>query len=496
MAPPLLALRHISKTYPGVRALRDIAFDLKAGEVHALLGENGAGKSTLIKIITGVVTPDAHSEIAVAGELVTPLSPRRMQELGIAAVYQNPTLFNELSVAENLRLGEDGVFISWSERRKVAQELLARIGATLDLDAPVRTLRMAEKQLLEIARAIGRKARVLILDEPTASLSHQDAERLLGLVETLRTQGVGILYISHRLEEVLRIADRVTVLRDGGHVGTFEKREVDRPRLIQLMAGRDLAELFPKTTVPIGEVVLETIDLSCAKSGVNGVTLSLRRGEILGLAGLVGAGRTELARILFGLTPATGGQVRIDGRPVAIQSVNDAIAHRIAYVPEDRKEHGVIEDLPINENITLPSLRRLNGPWLAEDKEDALAGSFAQQLAVKAPSIHVQTRTLSGGNQQKVALSRWLATEPRILILDEPTQGIDVGAKAEIHRLMGQLAQQGLAILLISSELPELLGMADRIAVMRRGRLAGVLSAREASRETVLKLAMEEGATP
>ena len=494
MASPLLALRHISKTYPGVRALRDIAFDLRPGEVHALLGENGAGKSTLIKIITGVVAPDAGSEIVVADKAVTSASPRHMQSLGIAAVYQNPTLFNELTVAENLRIGEDGVFISWSERRKVAETLLARIGATLNLEAPVRTLRMAEKQLLEVARAIGRKAKVLILDEPTASLSNQDAERLLDLVEALRSQGVGILYISHRLEEVLRIADRVTVLRDGSHVGTFEKREVDRPRLIHLMAGRDLAELFPKKTVPIGEVVLETLDLSCAESGVSHVSLSLRRGEILGLAGLVGAGRTELARILFGLTPATSGQILVNGQAVAIRSVTDAIAHRMAYVPEDRKEHGVIEDMPITENITLPLLRQLNGSWLAEAKEDALAASFAHQLAVKATSIHVQTRTLSGGNQQKVALSRWLATEPRILILDEPTQGIDVGAKAEIHRLMGQLAQQGLAILLISSELPELLGMADRIAVMRRGRLAGILLAKDATREAVLHLAMEEAA--
>lgn len=492
MASPLLALRHVSKTYPGVRALRDIAFDLKAGEVHALLGENGAGKSTLIKIITGVVLGDASSEIEVASERVMHPSPRVMQCLGIAAVYQNPTLFNELTVAENLRMGEDGVFISWRERRKVAGELLSRIGATLDLDAPVGTLRMAEKQLIEIARAISRQARVLILDEPTASLAHQDAERLLELVEALRTQGVGILYISHRLEEVLRIADRITVLRDGAHVGTYEKQEVDRSRLIHLMAGRDLAELFPKTAVPIGKVVLEMLDLSCATSGVSHISLSLRAGEILGLAGLVGAGRTELARILFGLTPATSGQILIDGKVATIQSVPEAIAHRIAYVPEDRKEHGVIEDLPINENISLPSLRRLNGAWLAETKEDALASSFTHQLAVKATSIHVQTRTLSGGNQQKVALSRWLATSPRILILDEPTQGIDVGAKAEIHRLMGQLAQQGMAILLISSELPELLGMADRLAVMRRGRLAGVLSAKDATREAVLKLAMED----
>lgn len=494
MPSPLLALRHISKTYPGVRALRDIAFDLMPGEVHALLGENGAGKSTLIKVITGVVQPDAGGEISVSGKPISHTSPRAMQELGIAAVYQNPTLFNELSVAENLRMCEDGAVISWKQRRADSQALLARIGASLDLDAPVRTLRMAEKQLLEIARAIGRNARVLILDEPTASLAHQDAERLLDLVEVLRTQGVGILYISHRLEEVLRIADRVTVLRDGGYVGTYPKQDVDRGRLIQLMAGRDLAELFPKTAVPIGETILETRGLSCEQSGVSGVSLTLRRGEILGLAGLVGAGRTELARILFGVTPPTAGEILVEGKPVSVASVNDAIAHRIAYVPEDRKEHGVIEDLPINENITLPLLRKLNGSWLDEKKEDALASTFSRQLAVKTPSIYVQTRTLSGGNQQKVALSRWLATEPRILILDEPTQGIDVGAKAEIHRLMGQLAQQGLAILLISSELPELLGMADRIAVMRRGKITGVLSAREATRESVLQLAMGDAA--
>lgn len=492
MSSPLLALRHISKTYPGVRALRDVAFELKAGEVHALLGENGAGKSTLIKIITGVVQPDSGSEIAIAGERVTHTSPRHMQALGIAAVYQNPTLFNELSVAENLRIGEDGALISWKKRRETAREMLGRIGATIDVDAPVRNLRMAEKQLIEIARALARRARVLILDEPTASLAHQDAERLLDLVEKLRSEGVGILYISHRLEEVLRIADRVTVLRDGGYVGTYEKQNVDRGRLIQLMAGRDLAEMFPKVNVPIGEVVLETRSVSCAASGVSNVSLTLRRGEILGLAGLVGAGRTELARILFGITPATAGEIHIQGQRVTISEVGDAIGHGIAYVPEDRKEHGVIEDLPIGENVTLPILRRLNGNWLAEEKEETLAQSFSRQLAVKAPSIFVQTRTLSGGNQQKVALSRWLATEPRILILDEPTQGIDVGAKAEIHRLMGQLAQQGLAILLISSELPELLGMADRIAVMRGGKLVATLNAREASRESVLNFAMED----
>jgi rhamnose transport system ATP-binding protein len=493
-ATPLLDLVNIAKTYPGVRALRGVQFELRPGEVHALLGENGAGKSTLIKIITGLIAADTGSEIHVDSALIADASPRRMQQLGIACVYQNPTLFNELSVTENLRIAEDGAVISWRDRRAKAQELLTRIGASLDLDAPVKDLRMAEKQLLEIARALGRNARVLILDEPTASLSQQDADRLLDLVEKLRADGVGILYISHRLEEVLRIADRVTVFRDGGYIGTYAQRDVDRSRLIQLMAGRDLAEMFPKTTASIGDVVLEARNLTCARGGVHDISLSVRRGEILGIAGLVGAGRTELARTLFGLTPADSGEILIDGKPVAITSVSDAIAHRLAYVPEDRKAHGVVEDLPIVENISLALLRRLNGEWLDETKENALADNFFRQLGVKAPSIFAQTRALSGGNQQKVALARWLATEPRVLILDEPTQGIDVGAKAEIHRLMGQLAKQGLTIILISSELPELLGMADRIAVMRKGRLAGTVDARATSREAILHLAMEDAA--
>jgi rhamnose transport system ATP-binding protein len=492
--PTLLSLHHLAKTYPGVRALRGVSFDLRAGEVHALLGENGAGKSTLIKIITGMVAADPGGEIRFEGQPVVHPSPRRMQQLGVAAVYQNPTLFEQLSVAENLRLDSERGYISWRRRRAAAVRMLARIGAHLDPDAPVHTLRMAEKQLLEIARALERKARVLILDEPTASLPQHDAERLLAIVEQLRRDGVGIIYISHRLEEVLQLADRVTVLRDGAHVTTGARAEFDRARLIQLMAGRDLAEMFPKTQIEPGPVVLEACALGCATSGVREVSFTLRRGEILGLAGLVGAGRTELARTLFGLTPADAGEIRIDGAVVAIRSVAEAIAHGLAYVPEDRKAHGVIEDLPIVDNVSLSIIRRLGGRWLNERAEREVAQDYHRQLAIKAPTIDVVARALSGGNQQKVALARWLATRPRVLILDEPTQGIDVGAKAEIHRLMGQLAQQGLAILLISSELPELLGMADRILVMRRGRVAGEVDTRTATRETVLNLAMDDAA--
>jgi rhamnose transport system ATP-binding protein len=494
MLAPTVRLSGISKTYPGVRALKGVQLELLPGEVHALLGENGAGKSTLIKIITGMVQADPGGELTVAGQSISDPHPRRMQELGIAVVYQNPTLFGELSVAENLCMGDAGLLISWRQRRAKARQMLARVGAHLDLDAPVKQLRMAEKQLLEIARALGRQAKTLILDEPTASLAQHDADRLLDLVERLRTEGVAVLYISHRLEEVLRLADRVTVLRDGSLVGTYAKSEVNRSQLIRLMAGRDLAELFPKSKATLGEVALEIRQLSCASAGVRDISLAVRRGEIVGLAGLVGSGRTELARTLFGLTPATSGQILVAGQPASIRSVPEARALGIAYVPEDRKEHGVIEDLPIAENISLAVLRQLHGGWLRDGAERALAATFRQRLEIKASSIHQPARSLSGGNQQKVALARWLATEPQILILDEPTQGIDVGAKAEIHRLMGELASQGMAIVLISSEMPELLGMADRIAVMRGGRLAGIVAAAEATRESLLQLAMEDAA--
>ena len=477
-----------------MRALRGVDLELRPGEVHALLGENGAGKSTLIKIASGVVAPDPGAEIRMGDTLVENATPRCMQGLGLSVVYQNPTLFSELSVAENLLLGEEGRVISWSRRAARARELLARIGAELDVERPVKELRMAEKQLLEIARALGRSAKVLILDEPTASLSQHDADRLLDLVEKLRADGVAILYITHRLEEVLRLADRFTVLRDGGYIGTYPRSEVDRARLVQLMAGRDLKEMFPKAKVTLGETVLETRGLCHAPSGVQDVSLSVRRGEILGLGGLVGAGRTEFARVLFGLAPATSGEILVDGKAVRIASVADALAHGLAYVPEDRKEHGVVEALPIVENIALPILRRIAGAWLDETKENAIAADLSRRLGVKTASIFIAAGTLSGGNQQKVSLARWLSTKPRVLILDEPTQGIDVGAKAEIHRLMGELVKEGMAIVLISSELPELLGLADRIAVFRRGRVAGVLPAREASRESLLHLALEDAA--
>jgi rhamnose transport system ATP-binding protein len=493
-ARPLLRLSDITKSYAGVHALRSASFELRAGEVHALVGENGAGKSTLVKIITGAVQPDG-GEMLLDGSPVGPLSPRTARELGIAAIYQQPALFPELTVAENIALGSghSGALsrIDWRSRRRRAAELLARVGAEIDPQADAGDLTMPQQQLVEIARALGADARVLILDEPTASLSEEDTRNLFRVIGELRAQGVGMIYISHRLEELPLIADRVTVLRDGKTIDTREMSEVDRPTLIQLMVGRELSAVFPKRSVPLGEPVLELRGVGCEEAGVRDVSLTVRAGEIVGLAGLVGAGRTELARTLFGLTPADRGEILVRGRAVRIEEPADAIAQGIAYLPEDRRRHGVVLEMPISANLTLASLRRLSRFGAIDfERERALATEYVQRLGVKTPSLFAPVSTLSGGNQQKVALGRWLITDPSVLILDEPTQGIDVGAKSEIHMLMTELAERGVAILMISSELPEVLGMSDRIAVMRGGTVVGVLDRAEATQEKILARAL------
>ena len=490
----LLQAANIGKAFAGVQALRGVSFNLRAGEVHALVGENGAGKSTLIKVITGAVQPD-EGTLEIGGQLIEHNDPVASRKLGIAAIYQQPALFPDLTVAENIAIGlETGGawrLIDWRGRRARARDLLARVGSRISPDTIVERLSMPEQQLVEIARALGANARVLILDEPTASLSEREVERLLQVVRDLRAAGVGLIYISHRLEELFQIADRVTVLRDGAAVATRPMAEIDRGELIRLMVGRELTAVFPKQTVPLGETVLELKGIGCRPSGVREISLSVRAGEIVGLAGLVGAGRTELARVLFGLTPADSGQVLICGKSVEIDSPAKAVELGLAYVPEDRRRHGVILDLPIAANASLAILRRIAaGGRLDFRRERSLAQDMVERLAIKTPSIDVPAGQLSGGNQQKVAVARWLLTEPRVLILDEPTQGIDVGAKAEIHRLMGDLAARGLAILMISSELPEILGMSDRIAVMRGGSIVGTLDRPEATQESVLSLAL------
>src|SRR5690348_16165156 len=447
---PLVRADRISKSYEGVRALRDVSFELRAGEVHALVGENGAGKSTLIKTITGAIQAD-EGTIFVRDQPVHDHSPRRAKELGIAAIYQQPALFPALSVSENLALGlEEQSFwtrVNWPARRRRARKLLERVGANIAPEAEAGKLSMPEQQLVEIARAIGADARVLLMDEPTASLSDRETENLYGVIRQLRQQEVGIIYISHRLEELTKIADRVTVLRDGQVIETRSMAGVAREELIRLMVGRELATVFPKRATAPGDVALELRNLCCEAAGVRNANLTVRAGEIVGIAGLVGSGRTELARTIFGLTPADSGEIRLKGRPVQIGNAADAIACGLAYVPEDRRRHGVIPDLPISSNVTLAILSKLSrGGSIDFAEETRIASEYLRRLRIKASSLHASVGTLSGGNQQKVALSRWLAANPSVLILDEPTQGIDIGAKAEIHALIGDLAGQGMAV--------------------------------------------------
>jgi rhamnose transport system ATP-binding protein len=490
----LLRATNVSKSFAGVQALQGVSFEVHSGEVHALVGENGAGKSTLMKVVAGAHQADAGT-LEVNGRAVEKNDPRVSLSLGIAFIHQQPALFPDLTVAENIALGlEAGGWwrpVRWGRRRRQARELLARVGAAIDPDAVVHDLTMPEQQLVEIARALGANARVLIMDEPTASLSEREVLRLFQVIRDLRGRGAGIVYISHRLDELFQVADRVTVLRDGRVITTRPMAEVTRAELISLMVGREITTVFPKQAVTPGAVVLELRDVGCRASGVQNVNLSVRAGEIVGLAGLVGAGRTELARVLFGLTPADSGVIHLRGRPVTIPTPARAVELGIAYVPEDRRRHGVILNMAVAPNTSLAVLKKIAAHgWLNFQRERALATRFVERLGIRTASIDTPVGDLSGGNQQKVAVARWLATEPAVLVLDEPTQGVDVGAKAEIHRLMSELAGQGLAILMISSDLPEVLGMSDRVAVMRGGRVVGTLDRAEATQENVLALAL------
>ena len=494
VAALLLDARNISKSFAGLRALDRVSFDLRAGEVHALVGENGAGKSTLIKIMTGAEHADAGS-LVVDGVPVAHIDPHTTRELGIAAIYQQPALFPDLTVAENVALalerGGSWRRIDRRARRRRAAALLQRIGVTLDPDRLVGDLTMPEQQVVEIVKAIGADARIVIMDEPTASLSEREVTRLFAVIDRLRAEGAGIIYISHRLEEIAAIADRITVLRDGHTVATRDRGDVTRADVIRMMVGRELDAVFPKRDIPLGETVLEVNDVSNARTGVRQVSLSVRRGEILGIAGLVGSGRTQLAETIFGLTPADAGAIAIDGAPVQIQSPADAIRAGIGYVPEDRRQHGVVLEMSVAANASLASLSSVSNRGLIRRRaESTRAEEYVASLRVKTSSVDAEVGSLSGGNQQKVALARWLATKPAILILDEPTQGVDVGSKAEIHRLMQELAERGMAIIMISSELPEILGMSDRIAVMVAGTIVTTIPRASANADNVMAAAL------
>ena len=479
MTVPLLWIKDVTKRFAGVRALSSVSLEVRPGEVHALVGENGAGKSTLIKVITGALLPDTGT-IEIQGRPVPHLTPTRARELGVACVYQHPALFPDLTVGENialrLEISAPLTRVQWRADHERAAALLRNIGAEFSPRALIRDLSMPEKQLVEIACAVGANARVVLLDEPTASLTQREQHVLFEFVRTLRRQNSGIIYVSHRLDEVFALADRVTVLRDGQRVFTGASAELNESALIQWMVGRDLSprrtERKPMTPQPI----LSVTDLTCQNAGVRSVTFGIGAGEIFGLAGLVGAGRTELARTLFGLTPADAGEIVLAGQKVSITSPAGAVTLGIAYVPEDRARHGVILDLSLEQNISLAAHKRLFPyGWLRTKLERAVARDYIRKLDIRPPNSRLQVSALSGGNQQKVALARWLATQPKLLILDEPTQGVDVGAKQQIHDLISRLAREGLAVLLISSDLPELLALSHRIGVMRAGRLVTIL---------------------
>jgi rhamnose transport system ATP-binding protein len=496
----LLSLRGISKSFGGVRALREVDLDLCAGEVHALVGENGAGKSTLIRVITGAHAPDS-GVLEVLGRRVESYSPRAALALGIAVIYQQPKLFGELSVAENLLIGTDGPLIPWRERHRRARGLCDAVGLHVDTRVPAKSLSLAEQQLVEIARALRSETPVLVLDEPTAVLPRVEAEHLLEGVSHLRARGAGILYITHRLDEVMRIADRVSVLRDGERVWSSAMQGVTQAVLVHHMVGREL-EVSPRISGARARerssvLALEVRGLSSRAAGLADISFELRAGEVLGLAGLVGAGRSDLAACLFGLAPFNTGdasdacEVRVHGKKVELADVSAALAAGLAFVPADRQRQGVIPPLTVAENLALAQLDRLSRRGIVDARaEHDLARHWIDALHVKTESAGARVDTLSGGNQQKVVLARWLAREPRVLILDEPTQGIDVAGRAEIHRLIREHAARGLAVLLISSDLPELLALSDRVAVMRRGRIAGILAREDATQEEVLALAL------
>jgi len=494
MSENILELKNISKSFSGVEVLHDVSFALRPGEVHALLGENGAGKSTLVKIITGVHQPD-RGEILLKGKPVHFGDARASRQAGIAAIYQELSLFPDLDVAENIFAGRQpltfGGRVDWRKLYAEAGKLLESLGVKLDLKQKARTLSIAQQQMVEIARAFSINAQILIMDEPTSSLTLHEVDDLFRLVRRLREEGTAVIFISHRLEELYTLADRVTVLRDGFYVDTKPMKDVTRDDLIRMMVGRTITNLFPKQGVTAGDVVLKVDHLTRAGSFYD-VSFELRRGEILGLAGLVGAGRTNVARAIFGVEPPTAGKIYIDGREVAITSPQQAIGLGLAYVPEDRQLHGLIPAMSLTPNISLPMLPQYaQMGWLRDKRERKSAYEAAVQMEVRANNVWQLARELSGGNQQKVVLAKWLSTNPRILILDEPTRGIDVGTKAAVHGLMSKLAAEGMAILMISSELPEILGMSDRVIVMREGHVTGHFSRAEATQENIISAATQ-----
>jgi len=487
---PIVELVGISKQFGAVQALRGIDLNLYPGEVHALVGENGAGKSTLVKILAGIYRPDAGI-LKIDGKEVELHNPAQARNAGIAVIHQEPTLFPDLNVAENVFMGRHPRDrfgrVDWKRMYQEVERLLASLDVRLNVYTPVQGLAVADQQLVEIAKALSLQSRVLIMDEPTAALSAHEVQQLFTIAKQLRERGVAILFVSHRLEEIFELAERVTVFRDGARVGTAPISELTTEQIIRQMVGRELESLYPKSEVEPGEVILDVKHLT--RTGTfEDISFQVRRGEILGFAGLIGAGRTEVARVIFGIDRADAGEIRINGKLVQIHSPKTAMKYGIAYVPEDRHQHGLIMDFSITRNMTLPVLLRQTNVLglMNQGREREIAQDYSTQLHVRSSGIDQLVKALSGGNQQKVVLAKWLITNPSVLILDEPTRGIDVGSKAEVHRIVSELAGKGLAIILISSDLPEVLAMADRVLVMHEGRVAAEFTHADVDQEKVM----------
>jgi ribose transport system ATP-binding protein len=490
---PALEMRQICKSFPGVRALDKVDLTVYKGEIHAICGENGAGKSTLMKILSGAEQMDT-GEILLEGKKVHLDNPIRALHLGISTIYQELNLAPYLTAAENIFLGREPAgtlpgFVNFTDMYRRAEQIIESLGVHLDVRLPVNRLSIAQQQMVEIARAASRESKIIIMDEPSATLTEHELASLFALMRKLKSEGIAIIYISHRLEEIFGLCDRVTVMRDGQLVSTHNVSELDRQQIIRLMVGRELNQMIPERNVPIGDPVLKVEKVS-RKGKLKDISLTVRSGEVVGIAGLVGAGRTELAKVIFGADPMDSGEIQFMGKPVHIDSPKKAIEIGIGLVTEDRKAEGLVLPRTVRENITLANLHNISkGGFIQSGSERTIAEHYIKDLSIKTPSMNQIVKNLSGGNQQKVVLAKWLCTQSKFLIFDEPTRGIDVGAKAEIYNLMNTLAGQGVAILMISSDLPEILGMSDRILVMHEGRIAGELMKSEATQEKIMHLA-------
>lgn len=492
----LLRIEKLSKHFPGVQALDAVDFEVYPGEILGLLGENGAGKSTLIKILSGVYTKDAGT-LWLNGSQVAISSPHHAQALGITTIYQELALVPQLSVAENIFLNREPRrvratgLVDFARMKRQAEAILADLGVELRGDKKVQELPVAAQQMVEIAKAISRNARLILMDEPTSALSSKEVVTLLNLMRRLQEKGVAVVFISHRLDEVLQVTDRIIVMRDGRRVGEMTREEATEEKIIRAMVGRQVG-MFPKQPAAIGEPVLETHNLS-GSNGVRNVNLTVRAGEIVGLAGLIGAGRTEVARLICGADPLSAGEVLIQGKPARIKNPGDAVNYGIGWIPEDRKHQGLVLGMDVKQNTTLAILRRISNTLGAvrTGQEKEIATEYVDALSIATPNLSQKVGNLSGGNQQKVVLAKWLSAKPKILIMDEPTRGIDVGAKAEFHALMSRLAQQGMGILMISSEMPEIIGMSDRVIVMCQGRVTGEFDRANLSQEAIMTCATQ-----